>query len=98
MANTLAEGRVRLEPEVLRDLCRRNYVRRLSLYGSVLRPDFRPDSDVDVLVEFEAGHTPGLFALGGLLLDLQDLIGRDVDLKTPGDFPPHLRDAVRASA
>jgi predicted nucleotidyltransferase len=98
MADTLAERRVRLDPEILRDFCRRHHVRRLSLYGSVLRPDFRPDSDVDVLVEFEPGRTPGLFKLGGMLLDLQELIGRAVDLKTPGDFPERLRDDVLATA
>ena len=98
MADTLAERRVHLDPGALHDFCRHNHVRRLSLYGSVLRPDFRPDSDVDVMVEFEPGHTPGLFQLGGMLLDLQELIGRDVDLKTPGDFPERLRGGVLATA
>jgi uncharacterized protein len=98
MANTLAESGVQLDPDVLREFCRRNHIRRLSLYGSVLRPDFRPDGDVDIMVEFEDGHTPGLFKLGGMLLDLEELIGREVDLKTPGDFPERLRAGVLATA
>ena len=98
MANTLAEERVGITPEALRGFCRRNHIRRLSLYGSVLRPDFRADSDIDVLVEFEPDHTPGLLRLGGMMIDLQELLGRDVDLKTPGDFPTRLRDRVLATA
>lgn len=97
MADTLTTQRVHVDPVVLDDLCRRNRIRRLSLYGSVLRADFRADSDIDVMVEFELGYTPGLFTLGGLLLDLQDLIGREVDLKTPGDFPVDVREQVLAT-
>jgi predicted nucleotidyltransferase len=98
MEDTVAESRLSLAPDVLRDICRRNHIRRLSLYGSVLRADFRPDSDVDVMVEFEPGQAPGLFALGGVLLDLQELMGRDVDLKMPGDFPAGVRENVLATA
>ena len=98
MVSTLAASRVRTDPAVIRALCRQYHVRRLSLYGSVLREDFRSDSDVDFLAEFEAGARPTLFTLGAMLADLEDLIGREVDLKTPGDFPAGIREHVLAGA
>jgi hypothetical protein len=77
--------------------CRRNFIRRLAVFGSVLRSEFRPDSDVDVLVDFEPGHTPGLkfFALER---ELSELIGRPVDLNTPGCLSRYFRDDVLAAA
>jgi predicted nucleotidyltransferase len=98
MVSALAGNRVRVDPAALREFCRRRHIAKLALYGSVLRPDFRPDSDVDVLVEFEPGHTPGLFTFGGIALELDALVGREVDLKTPGDFPSDIRQEVLAAA
>ena|SRR5437773_4587427 len=77
----------------LADFCRRHGVKRLSLYGSILRHDFGPQSDVDVLAEFP-GPSPSLFILGGMLMELRDMLGRDVDLKTPGFLPDDFRDRV----
>ncbi|MBC7771643.1 MAG: nucleotidyltransferase domain-containing protein [Pyrinomonadaceae bacterium] len=71
------------------DFCRRHGVLRLSVYGSVLRDDFRPDSDVDMLAEFESGRTPGMIGFGGMILELSELVGRTVDLRTPFDLSPH---------
>jgi predicted nucleotidyltransferase len=80
-------------------LCRRHHIRRLSLFGSVLRPDFRPDSDVDMLVEFEPGEVPGFFALYDIEVELSKLVGsRKVDLVTQGSLHPRLRDGIIASA
>lgn len=78
--------------------CRRHGVQRLALYGSALRDDFRADSDVDVLVEFEAGRTPGLLAIASMELELGHLIGREVELRTYEDLSRYFRDEVRASA
>jgi predicted nucleotidyltransferase len=75
------------------DFCRRHPVRRLALFGSVLREDFRPDSDVDVLVEFEPGHVPG-FAFFDLQDELTAILGRQVDLHTPGSLSRYFRDRV----
>jgi uncharacterized protein len=74
---------IRISPPVDRiaEICRRHHVRKLALFGSVVRGDFGPASDVDVLVEFEEGHTPG-FAFFDLQEDLADLFGREVDLLT----------------
>ena len=81
----------------LRDLCRRYHVCRLSFFGSVLRPDFGPTSDVDVLVEFHPGRMPGLAFLA-LQHDLSQLLGRTVDLNTADDLPPAFRaDVCRAA-
>ena len=81
------------------DFCRRHHIRKLSLFGSVLRGDFRPDSDIDVLVEFESAHTPGFLRLSMLEDDLsQTLGGRKIDLITPGFLNRHIRDRVLAEA
>ncbi len=78
-------------------LCRRNRVRRLALFGSVLRDDFGPQSDVDILVEFQPGTTMGL-RFFGLQEELTALIGRPVDLNTPGFISPYFREEVLANA
>jgi len=79
------------------DFCRRNHIRRLALFGSVLREDFGPESDVDVLVEFEAGQSPGL-EFFSMQEELSALLGRRVDLNTPGFLSRHFRRAVLAEA
>jgi len=79
--------------------CRRNSIRRLSLFGSVLRGDFRADSDVDVLVEFEPEGVPGLLALARMERELSAMLGgRKVDLRTPEDLSRFFREEVVAGA
>lgn len=78
--------------------CRRNGICRLALFGSVLRDDFGPDSDVDMLVEFVPSRTPGLFTLARMQADLSDLIGRNVNLRTPNELSKYFRDKVIAGA
>jgi len=78
----------------LAGFCRRNQIRRLALFGSVLREDFRPDSDVDVLVEFEPGRAPGLLRMAGLEMELSALLGRKADLRTPAELSRYFRDDV----
>ncbi len=77
--------------------CRRHHIRRLSLFGSVLRDDFAADSDVDVLVEFAPGHTPG-FAFISVQDELSEILGRNVDLNTPQCLSRYFRDEVLAEA
>lgn len=84
--------------EALAAFCRRHRVRRLALFGSVLREDFRPDSDVDVLVEFEPRARAGFLKLAAMELELGDLLGRKVDLRTPGELSRYFRDDVLAKA
>jgi predicted nucleotidyltransferase len=90
--------KVSIPPKKLARLCRRYHIRRLAFFGSVLREDFGPKSDVDVLVEFEEGHTPGLG-----FIDIQDdlsklLGGREVDLVTPKFLNHRIRDRVLKEA
>ena len=85
--------RMDIPKDKIAEFCRRNRIRRLALFGSVLRDDFGPGSDVDVLVEFEPGHTPG-FAFFGMEEDLSQLLGRKVDLNTPGFLSPYFRQKV----
>ena len=85
--------------DAVADFCRRHHIRRLSLFGSVLGKDFGPQSDIDVLVEFEPGHVPGFFALYDMEQELSALAGgRKVDLRTPEDLSRYFRDDVLARA
>ncbi len=90
--------RIAIDRDRLARFCQERGVRRLALFGSVLRPDFRPDSDVDVLVEFEPGRTPDLFMMAEMQLDLSELLGRRVDLRTPADLSRYFRQEVVRSA
>jgi len=89
--------RITIPQDAVADFCRRHHMRRLAVFGSVLRNDFRPESDVDVLVEFEEGHTPGLdfFAMQD---ELSELLGHKVDLNTPGFLSSYIKDRVLAEA
>lgn len=80
--------------ELLSEFSRRHHIRKLALFGSVLREDFGPDSDVDVLVEFQPGHTPGFFSLMTMEEELSSLFGRAVDLHTSQDLSRYFRDEV----
>lgn len=86
-----------LSEEYIRDFCVRNNILRLAVFGSVLRSDFGPDSDVDVLVEFKPDSTPGLYFFD-LQEQLAEKIGRPVDLNTPNSLSPYYRDKVLAEA
>lgn len=89
---------VQFDREAIAEFCRRNHIRKLSLFGSVLTDRFRPDSDVDVLVEFEAGAPVGLFELARMRFELEAMIGRRIDLRTPEDLSRYFRDEVVQSA
>jgi predicted nucleotidyltransferase len=89
---------LQLDEAALADFAARHGVRRLALYGSALRDDFNADSDIDILVEFHPGRTPGLFHLAQMELELEAAIGRTVELRTYEDLSPHFRDQVAATA
>ena len=86
--------RLPIDPEALAAVCRRHHIRRLSLFGSTLKGTARPDSDVDLLVEFEPGREPGLIALAGIEAELAAIVGRPVDLRTPAELSRHFREEV----
>ena len=86
-----------LDRSKIAEFCRERHIRRLSLFGSVLRDDFGPDSDVDVLVEFDPEHVPGL-EFFGMEIELSEMLGRKVDLNTPAFLSPRFRSHVLAEA
>lgn len=97
-AETIPAGRITVSADVIAGFCRQHHVRRLSLFGSVLRDDFRPGSDVDVLVEFRPEDVPDFFDLIAMKEELVELLGRNVDLKTPKSLSPYFRDRVLREA
>ena len=93
----IARQRLDVPRRKLAAFCRRNHIRKLAFFGSVLHGDFRLSSDVDVLVEFEPGHVPG-FGFIRLQRELSELLGREVDLNTPNSLSRYFRDQVLAEA
>ena len=78
----------------LASFCQARGIKRLAVFGSALRSDFGPESDVDLLVEFEQGQTPGLLGIAGMEMALGCILGRKVDLRTPGDLSCYFRQQV----
>ena len=94
----MAEPQISIPKDKVADFCQRNQIRTFSLFGSVLREDFRLDSDIDVLVEFEPEARIGFMALGRMQRELADLLGRRVDLVPRDGLKPQIRDSVLGSA
>jgi len=92
-------NRLPLDQEALAELCRRRGIRRLSLFGSVLKGTDRPDSDIDLLVEFEPDAKPSLLTMVEIEAELSDLLGgRRIDLRTAQDLSRYFRDEVVRTA
>jgi len=89
---------LRIPHDEIAEFCKRNHIRRLALFGSALRDDFTPESDVDVLVEFEPDARVGMIRLAGLEIELGDILGRKVDLNTPGFLNKYYRNRVLSEA
>jgi len=94
----MTETALALPQAEIEEFCRRNHIRKLSLFGSVLTPRFRPESDIDVLVEFEPGSKITLFDVAGMELELTEKLGRKVDLRTAGDLSRYFREQVVSTA
>ena len=97
MTESTRRAQILVPSEEIAELCQQYHIRWLALFGSVLRDDFRPDSDIDILIEFEPGYTPG-FAFINIQDQLSALLGRTVDLNTPQDLSRYFRDRVLAEA
>lgn len=87
-----------ISKEDLSKFCRKNHITKLSLFGSALRDELRQGSDIDILVEFEEDHIPGLITFCGIQNELSDIIGREVDLRTPQDLSRYFRNEVVETA
>ena len=98
MIQVLHLGEIEVDKAQLAGLCRRYYVRELSLFGSAARGEMRPDSDIDLLVEFLPNAEVGLVEHAGLMLDLEKLLGRKVDLVSKNALNPRIRPYVLADA
>lgn len=94
----LVRDRIEIPDEQLAELCRRYHVRELALFGSVLRDDFRPDSDIDVLAEYEPEARVTLFNHFDLQENLEQPLGRSVDLISKRGLNEFIRDEILASA
>ena len=90
--------RIPIPKEEIAAFCRRHRIRRLAVFGSALREDFKPESDIDMLVEFEPEARVGLIGFVRIENELSRLLGRKVDLNTPGSLSPYFRDEVLREA
>ena len=93
----MSRAKIEIPKEKLAEFCRRHHIRKLSLFGSVLTESFTPESDVDVLVEFEPERTPGMLRMAGLELEISELLGRKVDLRTAAELSRYFREEVVGS-
>ena len=89
---------IQLDPDYVEEFCKRNQIRKLALFGSVLTDRFRPDSDVDLLVEFEPDAHVSLFDIARMEIELTEKLGRKADLRTAGDLSRYFRDEVVRTA
>jgi predicted nucleotidyltransferase len=95
----MPKARIKIPGEEIARFCKKNHIRKLSLFGSVLRDDFKSDSDIDFLVEFEDGKAPGLIGLSRMERELSEMLGgRKVDLRTPQDLSIYFRQEVVETA
>ena len=90
--------KIEIDREKVAEFCLRNRIRRLSLFGSVLGDDFGPESDIDILVEFEPDARVGLFDIAGMEIEFSAILGRKADLRTPGDLSRYFRQRVLDTA
>ncbi len=94
----MVQPRISIPKNQIEEFCKRNHIRKLSLFGSVLRTNFRSDSDVDILVEFEPNYRVGFLRLSGLELELSKILGRKADLRTPAELSHYFRQDVLKTA
>ena len=89
---------ISISSETINQFCQRYHIQKLSFFGSVLRADFSPESDIDILVEFDPQHIPGLIRLSAMEQELSEIFQRKVDLRTPEDLSSYFRQEVIDSA
>ena len=94
----MIKPRINIPQEKLADFCRKQQIRKLSLFGSVLEGSFGQDSDIDVLVEFEKGARIGFIRLAAMELELSQILGRKTDLRTPAELSRYFREDVLKNA
>jgi hypothetical protein len=99
MGNCMRQERPGIPKKLIEEFCQKHHIRRLSIFGSYLREEFGPESDIDFLVEFDEEQTPGYFELASMEQELSDLLGGcKTDLRTPKEISRYFRDKVMAEA
>ena len=93
-----AKSNINIPSDKIEKFCKKHHIRKLSLFGSALRDDFTPESDLDILVEFDPDHIPGFIRLAGMEIELTEILGRKVDMRTPQDLSRYFRDEVLNSS
>ncbi|MEW6067522.1 MAG: nucleotidyltransferase family protein [Nitrospirota bacterium] len=94
----VSKAKIAMPRERIAEFCKKHHIRKLSFFGSVISEHFTQDSDIDVLVEFEPGQIVGLIRLAGMELELSEILGRKVDMRTPADLSRYFREEVLSSA
>jgi hypothetical protein len=94
----MTRARPEIPKDLIEDFCKRRHIKKISVFGSYLREDFGPESDIDLLVEFDPEHIPGLLDIAGMEMELSEALGRKVDLRTAEDLSRYFRDEVVAQA
>jgi predicted nucleotidyltransferase len=89
---------LKIPKDKIAEFCVKNHIKKLAVFGSAIRDDFTPQSDVDVLVEFQSGHVPGFIKLAGMEIELSEIVGHKVDMRTAEDLSPYFRKEVVQSA
>jgi uncharacterized protein len=89
---------IKIHPKKIEEFCKKNHIQKLSFFGSFLRDDFGPDSDLDILVEFEPGQKVGFLKLAGMERELSAIFNHVVDLRTPVELSRYFRQEVLDSA
>jgi predicted nucleotidyltransferase len=93
-----AKSNINIPSDKIEKFCKKHHIRKLSLFGSALRDDFTPESDLDILVEFDPDHIPGFIRLAGMEIELTEILGRKVDMRTAQDLSRYFREDVLNSA
>jgi hypothetical protein len=91
-------GRVSLTEEQIAEFCQKNHIKKFAFFGSILRDDFRSDSDIDILIDLDYNYKTGLMKMARMERELSETIGRQVDLRTPEDLSDYFRDKVLSEA
>jgi predicted nucleotidyltransferase len=89
---------IEIPKERIKEFCKSHHIKKLSLFGSALRDDFSPESDLDILVEFDPAHIPGFIRLAGMEIELTEILGRKVDMRTAQDLSRYFRDEILNSS
>ena len=92
------DERVNITREQIAQFCQKNHIKKLAFFGSVLRDDFEPDSDIDILIEIDHTYPTGFLKMAQMEIELSEMIGRKVDLRTPKELSRYFRDEVLAEA